>query len=71
MTDDTFFTHFIIGAILILAGCVTFMVGLLLWGLWTAGFGVFVLVIGIVFGFSWVVHRLASSETVKDWLDLL
>lgn len=71
MEDDTFFTHFIVGALLILAACVAALVGFLLWALWSAGFGVFVLIMSILFGFSWTVHRLASSETVKKWLDLL
>lgn len=71
MGDDTFFNHFIIGALLILAAVVAAFVGFILWSIWSAGFGVFVVVMSILFGFSWTVHRLASSETVKGWLDLL
>lgn len=70
MREDTWFTHFIIGALLVLGLIVIGIVGLILVSLWEAGFGVFVLVTGLVFGFCWVVHKLASSDTVKGWLDV-
>lgn len=69
MGDDTFFRHFIIGAMLILGLCVLTLVGFIVIGLWDAGVGIFLFVIAILWVFGWIVHKLASSETVKNWLE--
>lgn len=68
MGNDSFFTHFIVGALLVLGLITTGLVLFILVGIWEAGFGTFVTVIGTLFLFSWIVHKIASSQVVKDWI---
>lgn len=68
MENDSFFTHFIVGATLLLGMITVGLILFILIGLWEAGFGTFVIVIGLLFMFSWIVHKLASSQIVKDWI---
>lgn len=68
MGDDTFFTHFIVGAGLVLGLLTVGLVLVILASLWEAGFATFVVVLGLIGTFSWIVHKLASSETVRKWI---
>jgi hypothetical protein len=71
VNDESFFTHVVVVGLLIIGLLFLGLTIIILWGLWTAGFKTFVFVAGSFYVFCWIVHKLATSETVKRWLDKL
>lgn len=67
--NDTFFRHFIVGCLLLLGIILAGLIGLIVVSLWSAGLVVFVIVVTVLWTFSWAVHKLASNVTVKKWMD--
>lgn len=71
MNNEPFFTHFVVGAILLLGLITTGLVLFILVGLWESGFGTFVVVLSLLSGFSWIVHKISNSKAVQKWVSEL
>lgn len=66
---ETFFRYFIVGATLIIALIFFGIIVSLVFALWQTGFITFTIVSGLIWGFCWVVYKLANSDFVKNWTD--
>jgi hypothetical protein len=65
--EDSFFNHFIAGALLIMGIVLGSLLLAGLIALWKAGFLVFIITFIILYVFAWVTHKAALFIERNDW----